>query len=92
MLRVSALKKFINSVPNGCLLNEFGGSVDIQEDTIVQALDLAGVAWPHVKPVLVNLFLVICVEELRKSPNLLVVLLIQAFLNDFVEEVYHVRH
>jgi hypothetical protein len=91
MLRVSLLKKVINSVPHGCLLNEFGGSVDIQEDTIVQALDLAGVAWPHVKPVLVNLFLVICVEELRKSPNLLVVLLIQAFLNDFVEEVYHVR-
>jgi len=57
-------------------LKEFGRGVDVQEDTIIEALNLASVSWPHDEAKVVQVTLLIVVEELGKTADLFVVLLV----------------
>lgn len=87
VLRILLIKHSLNPVPDSGLLNEFGGSVDVQEEAIIEALYSTGVAWPHVKLVLRDLRLILSIEELRKTTELFVILLIQTVLHDFCDKV-----
>jgi hypothetical protein len=58
-------------------LEEFRCSVDVQEEPVIQALYLAGVSRPHDKSELVQIPLFLAIEELGKTTDLLVLLLIE---------------
>lgn len=53
----------------------------------MQAFNLASVAWPDDELELIKVFLFLAVEEFWQTSNLLVVLIIEAALHDFVNEI-----
>ena len=69
------------------MLKEFGGGVDVEEDAVVEALHLAGVAGPNLEAEVVQLTLFICIEEFGKAADLLVFLIVESSLDDLVHEV-----
>jgi len=71
-------------------LQEFGARVDVEEESIVEALGLHGVPRPHVQAELMDSFLLLGVEEFGKTPDLLVFLFVKAELNYPVHECHHV--
>jgi len=70
-------------------LEELSRGVNVQEESVGQALHLACVPGPHVELVLGDRLLVLSVEELRQAADLLVVLLRETVFHDLVDEVHH---
>lgn len=60
----ASCKLLVNPVEHRCLLNEFGGSIDIQKDSISEKAGLGQVAGPHLQVVLWDVHSFVLLEVL----------------------------
>ena len=79
--------ELLQKVKHSLSLKEFCRSVNVEEDSVVQTLHLAGVSWPHDEIEVRKILLFLRVEELRKPSNLFIIVLMEALLDYFVHKV-----
>jgi hypothetical protein len=84
--------ELVNSIKNSLHLDKLSACINVKEDSIVQALHLAGVTWPDKETVVLYILSVpLYIEELRQLANLLVVLVVKTPLDYFSYKVHNVR-
>ena len=90
-MRVPFIEELVNSVHYCPFLEELSGSVNVQEKSIIKALDSAGVTRPHVQIEFVKISSLLGLVESGKATDLLVILLVQTVLDHFSNEVEDMR-
>lgn len=72
----------LDSIVNRLLLEKLRCGIDIQENAIIQAFDLARITWPHDQTEFVDVLLVRGLKEARHASYLLVVLIEESLLDN----------
>ena len=81
------MQETLDLVEDGHLLEEFGGCINVEIDSVIEAFNLASVARPDDKSEMVEISLFMRVEELWKATDLFVVLFIQTLFYDLVHKI-----